>query len=624
MKHLEVTIMAMNQQKQQNSKQEDAKATKYTLPDGITIQQLNEWFNVAATEYAPAHRRARKLDAADRSKLWEAVGAKFPKYQILPDTNQVHYIKSNILASVYTVGKGATLLPTSEQDKDIVAQLNVAIERIWSVLDVAKYQTEAGERAALLNLGITQVGWDNNIVVGKPDSPHFHKGDVVLKNIDPMRFMRDPFSKNLELAQYCVTWDDFHKSAIIANKNYKERFTELLSKGSSLSTVSENITAPVTDRVSSSAANKKDYYRIFSYWVNVDGKIHEIHLLNNKHVLYVKQDIKPSTFPFVELYCNTPAGDLLGTSECATVFQNSLAYNIMLSILLTSEYKNQRPPRFINGQSGLNVATFTKHGNDADRTFIVNGDASKAVHYHQFPTPTAQSLTAMGMLMGDIKSMSGVDDRYTGRDTGSVLTTGGIESMLDQVTMIDAPKVNNYERYCKKLTSLILYNYLEFSAISRKYLIKDKRNPTEYKTVEVDFPEVSSDVVFEYDVMLSSELPKNKARLEAIANHLMEMQMQYQGQGISVDLITPQEWLMFQDIPHKEYMFERMNIQRNQNWTELVAQAVTQYANLIQKGVDPEEAIAATADTMARQGEPGAEEAVAAQMQMLQGNPSLP
>lgn len=612
--------MATNQQKQQKNNVVD----KCTLPEGITVQKLNEMFSVAASEYTPAHRRARKLDAADRGKLWEAVGAKFPKYQILPDTNQVGYIKSNILASVYSVGKGATLMPTSEQDKNVVTNLNIAIEKLWSALDVPKYQTQAGERAALLNLGITQVGWDNNIVVGKPESEYFHKGEVVLKNIDPMRFMRDPFAKSIELAQYCVTWDDFHKSAIVANKNYKERFEEILRNNGSVGTVAESVALPVSDRVSASAANKKDYYRIFCYWVNVDGKIHEIHLLSNKYVLYVKQNIKPSTFPFVELYCNEPAGDLFGTSECARVFQNSLAYNLMLSILLTSEYKNQRPPRFINGQSGLNVATFTKHGNDADRTFIVNGDASKAVHYHQFPAPTAQALTAMGMLMSDIKSMSGVDDRYTGRDTGSVLTTGGIESMLDQVTMIDAPKVNNYERYCKRLTSLIVYNYLEFSTLKRKYLVQDKQNPKVYKTVEVDFPNVPSDTIFEYEVMLSSELPKNKARLEAVANHLMEMQMQYQGQGISVDLITPQEWLMFQDIPHKEYMLERMNIQRNQNWTELVAQAVTQYANLIQHGVDPEEAIAATADTMARQGEPGAEQAVAEQMQMLQGNPALP
>jgi hypothetical protein len=601
----------------------DQKSNTPSLPECTSVSKLNQLFDVARSEYTPAHKRAYKLDAADKSKLWDAVGKKFPTYQILPDTNQVHYIKSNILASVYSVGKGASLIPTSDHDKNIIEQLNVALEHLWDTLDVAKYQMQAGERAALLNLGITQVGWDNSIIVGTADNPTFHKGDVVLKNINPMKFMRDPFATSIDTAQYCVTWDDYHKTAILANSNYSKRFKEILTaKEAGVS--SDNTVNVLSDKSSQSAAGKKDYFRIFCYWIADEGKIHEIHLLNNSAVLYVKQDIKPSQFPFAELYCNEPAGDLFGTSECSAVFQNSLAYNLMLSIMLTAEYKNQRPPRFINAQSGLNVATFTKHGNDADRTFIVNGDASKAVHYHQFPTPSPQTLSTMQLLMQDIKSMSGVDDRYTGRDSGSILTTGGIESMLDQVTMIDAPKVENYERYCKKLTQLIVYNYLEYATLSRDYLVQSDSNPKAHKLVTVPFPDIPANTIFEYSVNISSELPKSKARLEAVANQLMEKQMQYKGAGIEVDLITPQEWLMLQDLPNKEYMLERMNIQRSQNWTELVAQAVTQYANMVNNGVDPEEAIAATADTMAQGNEPGNEDAVAEQMQMLSGNNPQP
>lgn len=593
------------------------------LPEGITVAKLVDRFNVAAVEYRPAHRRAYKLDATDRGKLWEAVGAKFPKYQILPDTNQVSYIKNNILAAVYSVGKGASLQPTSEEDKEAITQLNVALEHIWSTLDIPLYQMQAGERAALLNLGITQVGWDNNIIVGSANDPTFHKGDVVLKNINPMKFMRDPFAKDISTAQYCVTWDDYHSSAIMSNPAYKDKFKEILLK-KNLGSASDATAVPISDKVSNSSVGKKDYYRIFCYWVAEKGNIHEIHLINNKEVIYCKPSIKPNMFPFVELYCNEPAGDLFGTSECARIFQNSLAYNLMHSIFLTAEYKNQRPPRFINAQSGLNVATFTQHGNDADRTFVVSGDASKAVHYHQFPTPSPQTLTSMQMLMSDIKGMSGIDDRYTGRDTGSILTTGGMESMLDQVTMIDAPKVENYERYCKRLTQLILYNYLHHSVLDRNYLARDKRRPDVYKMVTVPFTKIPASIVVDYVVNISSELPKSKARIEAVANQLMEKQMQYKGAGIDVDLITPSEWLMMQDLPNKELMLERMNIQRSQNWTELVAQAVTQYANLVNNGTDPEEAIAATADTMAMQNQPGGAEAVAEQMQMLQGNNPQP
>ena len=589
------------------------------LPDGVCVEKLKEYFDIAKAEYSSAHRRAQKLDATDRGKLWEAVRAAFPKYQILPDTNYVAYVKNNILASIYTVGKSAKLLPTSDKDKELVEQLNIALDNIWNTLDVAKYQMEAGERAALLNYGVTQVGWDNSIITGTGDA--FRKGEVVLKNINPLKFMRDPFASSIETAAWCVTWDSYHKSVILDNPRYKEEFKNYLSKNKSIDstgTMPENN----TDRVTQSAVNRKDYYTIYSYWVNKDGKVHEIHLVNNEYVLLCKQDIKPSTFPFAELYCNLPAGDLFGTSECAKIFSNNLAYNIMSSIILTSEYKNQRPPRFVNGNSGINVATFVKHGNDADRTFIVQGDASKAVHYHQFPQPTQQAIQSMGFLSSDVKTITGVDDRYTGRDTGSVLTTGGIENMLDQVTMIDAPKVENYEDYCKRLTYLIVSNCIQFS-FKRNYFIQNPRT-LQWKTVTVDFPKIDKDTLFSYEVMISSELPKNKSRIESVANHLMEMQMQYQGQGIDVDIITPEEWLMMQDLPMREYMQERMGIQRTQNWISMVSQVVTEYAGLVENGVTPEDAIAATADTMARQSQPGGNAAVQDQMAQLEQSGMMP
>lgn len=586
------------------------------LPDGYSLSGLIELFNVAKNEYAPAFRRARKLDATDKGRLWQAVKANFPSYQILPDTNYVSYVKENILASIYTVGKSAKLIPTSEKDKDIVEQLNIAMDHIWNELDVSRFQSEAGERAALLNYGLTQVGWDNSIVVGTGNA--FRKGNVVLKNINPLHFMRDPFAIDLDHASWCVTWEQYHKSVILANKSYSKGMKEYLKYCEERSNDSSSVMAEfVTDKTSENTNNKHDYYTIYTYWVNDDGKIHEFHIVNNEYVLQVKKDIKPSCYPFAELYCNLPSNELHGTSECSKIFNNNLAYNIMSSIVLTSEFKNQRPPRFVNGQSGINIASFVKHGNDADRTFVVQGDASKAVSYQQFPQPTAQAVTSMQLMEGGIKQVSGVDDRYTGRDTGSMLTTGAVETALDQVTMIDAPKVDNYERYCKRLTKLIVYNYLHFGW-KRDYFTQNPQS-LEWSTVTVDFPSIDTDTIFGYEMIISSELPKNKARIESVANHLMEMQMQYQGQGIDVDIITPEEWLMMQDLPMREYMQERMGIQRTQNWMSLVAQAVTEYTGMVQNGVNPEDAIAATADTMQRQSMPtGKQDAVQQQMQSLQ------
>lgn len=572
---------------------------KAPIIDGtnITLQSLNTKFTLAQSEYSWAHRRAQRLDALDRNKLWDSVKAKFPTYQLLPQTNHVSYIKNNILASIYTVGKSAQLLCTSEQDKDIVENLNIALEHIWDTRDVAFYQLQAGERAALLNLGITQVGWDNNIVSGK--DVNFEKGQVVLKNVDPLKYYRDPYADCLDNASFVVTWEDYHSSVIAANPNYKDEFKRYKHNKevaqTNAATVENN-----TDRISS-PVNKKGYHRIYTWFVRDEDKIHEIHVIDMEHVLYKKENIKPSMFPFAELYCNLPAGDLLGTSEPANIMDDSIVYNIMKSITCTSEYKNQRPPRFVSGTSGINVNAFIKHGNDADHTFVVQGDASKAVHYHEFPQPTPAAMQNMSLINQDIMMVTGVDGKYTGRDTGSAITTGGINSILDQATMIDTTKIQLYENYAKRLSQLIIYNYIENSAIKRTYIVKDPKAIGKYKTVVVPFDEIDPSIVFDYTIDISSEMPKNKARIAATADAMMEKQMQYNGAGIEVDLITPQEWLMMQDIPHKEYFEERMGIQRSQNWTSIVAQAVTQYAALVDNGMNSADAIRATADTMSQQ-----------------------
>lgn len=541
--------------------------------------------------YTPEFRKMKLLDATDRGELWKALGTKFPPYQILPDTNFVSYVKNNILASIYTVAKSAQIIPTSEEDKQLLMELNLSMERIWNLIPVGYYQFCAGDRAALLNLGITQVGWDDSLSGGS--GTNFYKGNVSLKNINPMKFMRDPFATDLDSSGYCMTYDILHKSVFMKNPLYKDTFKEYLAKNAGQTP--EPI--PTLNGMPLSAA--KDHYALIIYWVvDDDGSIHEIHVVNNTFELARKEKIRPNAFPFALLYCNEPSGALIGTSECAKIFANNVAYNLMDSIALTAEYKNQRPPKFISSQSGLNVRAFARHGDDADRTFIVNGDATRAVHYHQFPQTSAGLPQIQLNRKLDIQLVSGIDGRYTGRDTGSIITTGGTEEMLNRVTLIDTPKIMSYENYTKQLTRLILGNLVEFCP-KRKYFYR-KPNSLKWDTITVDFPKIDKSTVFEYEAFISSDLPRNKQRIAEMANVLMEKQMQYQQQGSSVQLITEEEWLMFQDLPNKEYMLERMGLQRLNNATEEVSQVLFQYADLVRKGATPDEAILATAETLKR------------------------
>ena len=561
----------------------------------VPIQKLREQFDLCRSQYAKEHRRMQVLDLTERGGLWEALGAKFPSYQILPDTNHVAYIKNNMVASIYTVAKCASLLPTSNDDKEIVEHINIALEQEWTLTNIAKMQKQAGNNAALHNIGITQIGWDENMVSG---GNTIQKGQVRAKNISPLKFMRDPFAIDLKNAGYCMTYDKYHKSVFLGNKNYRDEFKKYLESKKNSGTIFQT---PEIIGAKASTTND-EYYTLVTFWEKVvDDNGHvvidEIHTINAEAVLYIRQAIKPNKFPFAILYCNEPGDSLIGISEPARSFANSVAYNIMDSVSLTSAYKNQRPPKYVSSNSGLNIQSFAKHANDADYTFVVNGDATKAVHYHQFPQVDPHLGEITKRLDSNIKQVSGVDERYTGRDTGSIITTGGIQDQLNRVTVIDTPKIENFEDYAKQLTELVLANLIEFGA-KRDYFVKDPNKPNSYRSVSVDFPKLDINTAFNYQINISSELPRNKARIAEMANQLMEKQLQYQQQGESVDLITVEEWLQMQDLPMREYMLERMGIQRMNNELENVSQTLFEFAELTKQGMAPQDAMMAVAKSL--------------------------
>lgn len=546
------------------------------------LAKLKEKYEIGKQYYGRAHKKMKLLDATDNGDLWKAVQAKFPPYQVLPDTNYISYVKNNILASLYTVTKSAQIVPTNEEDVEICERLNVALEHEWDTNRVGFYQFRAGERAALVNLGITQVLYDKD------------KDNISFQNIDPIKFMRDPFSDNLTNAGWCVTYNNYHKSVFLNNKLYRDAFVEkVIQKKINTST---EMTPDYISR--NNVADSKDHYNLFIWWVKTpEGTLEEIHTIDNEILLVHKQKIVPNMFPFAELYCNLPGSNLIGNSEPSKIFANNLVFNLMNSIAYTGEYKNQRPPKFVNAQSNLNIAAFRKHGNEADRTFIVNGDASKAVHYQQFPQVSTALPNMLQNLAQNIQEVSGVDGRYTGRDTGSIITTGGTEEMLNRVTLIDTPKVMCYEDYTRQLTELVLRMLIEF-APKRTYLVKDPSNTSneaQWITAEVDFPNISGDAKFDYAIEISSELPKNKQRVQAWANTMMEKQMQYQKDGLQIQIITPEEWIRMQDIPYREQMLKRMGIEHGLNsWIEANT-VINEYAEMIANGISPENAMALSA-----------------------------
>jgi len=272
------------------------------------------------------------------------------------------------------------------------------------------------------------------------------------------------------------------------------------------------------------------------------------------------------------------------------------------SIVATHAYKAQRPPRFVNMASGINLRQFAQYGADADKTFPVNGNASDAVHYGKFPDLPATVAELSAKLDFDIKDKSGIDDVYAGKDFGSVTTTGGTDNVISRSTGRDIVKIQLYEEYTAQLTMLIYQFYIKYGD-KRTYAVKDVTTNT-IKDVEINFKQIADTTKFDSEFTIQSELPKNKLRLAQMGNMLLEKQAQYK---MNPEIITNEEWLMTQDIPFKELIMSRIGIQRNTKTTEEVTQILFQFAQLIEQGIEPEQALQMVTETMDAQKVPTAE-----------------
>ena len=574
------------------------------LPEGVSLQSIKDRIKETDSKYTKVLQRMRVLDGADRGKLWDVVEAKMPKYQLTPDSNWINYIKENLVASIYTTGRYANLIPKSEDDKKFVIEFNSALETVWENIRADYYQFLAGERAALLNIGITMVGWKKNTIGGTKN--HWYQGDIMLKNIDPMKFRRDPYADVFDNAEYCYYYDDYSMSIIRSKELYAKRIQEIekqIGKLKDQGVISDTVPA-VTDRQKTNTA-QTNYHKVTYYYTmytcsdkdDKEGyKIAEVHLLDDQYVLYCNKDLKPKMFPFAILYCNEPAGDIVGASEPAKQFKSNFVYNLLNSIYATHAYKAQRPPRFVNQSTGINLRQFAKYGNDADKTFIVNGDATKAVHYAQFPALPPELLQVKQDLGRDIKDCSGIDEMYAGKNTGSIQTTGGMDTLTEITAQRDNQKILQFEMYTKRLTELVVNHLITFGD-KRTYTVSDPITQ-QIKTVELDFPKVDDDIRFRYALDIEMYLPRNRARLSSVANMLLEKQAQYKPDP---EIITVEEWLLMQDIPFKDMIFKRMGIQRNTRITEQVAQTLEMFATLVDGGVDPDVAVEQVANQLQAQ-----------------------
>ncbi len=581
---------------------------------GYEVGEVDQLLKLFKTQRSRKERVWRMLDAYDSGEFWDTIKNRLPKHQIIPDTNHVFYVKDNIVNSTYAAPYIADVLPNDPADQEETRTINKFLEYEYNRHDLGDKQLKIGTRAALLNCGFLQLGWNSDTSFKIGDQTN--KGEIEVTPRDPMAVLLDPNYDNFQDGRALfILSEDSYESIVARYPDAREEIDEMVRRNKEDDIAVVN---PVNQLDIGKGYFNKDVHPTAEGMLpvyiayrrvpkdNGGERIDQIIYTTNYIVLQAKKDIKPSYFPVVGLYSTPPEKDGYGIGVVQRILKNAMTLNILDSISVTHVYASQRTPTVLDTRTGLNPARVAQEINNPDRVFAISdGDVSRALQKLEYPPLPANLEYIKSSLEQSIEKITGIDQKYIGRDTASVTTTGGMERLQSRVSMTDNTRVNLIEKYARELTRMMMDFYIHFGG-TRYFATNPEYMEEQKEALEIDFNKYKGNYngthQFSYHIEASPLLPKNRARLAEAANLIMQVQMQYQGQ---VELLTPEEWLFYQDFPQKDMILDRMKLDRLKDDYEEISSEIASFGAMTEEGMRPEAAVDQLAQERKTKREPG-------------------
>lgn len=557
--------------------------------NGYTLEDVQELFKIYSNYRKTYEKKWSIVKKFHDGDMWKEVGKNLPSYFIKNDTNYLEYIEKSIKNSVYTGDFRAVALARDLSDNEIAKQLNRFIDMTWDKLKFKTYMPILGKNTILYNVSYLRVGWDSDTISGTKGK--LHKGEVSLTHINPLRVFLDPSVIDIQKGQAVFIQNQTNINVLLKNPILKEGVEKYLKELEKQGTKKDQIPASnnILDMDKESYNPKNQTITVTEVFYREAGRIDQIFIANNEYILYYKENVKPKKFPIVVLHGELPDEGPYGYSMANKVLLNIISYNMISTLETTHIYSSQNRQKLVSNQSGINWRSFLKFGNDPHKVWLVNGDPDRLIKYVDIPDLPSFITMTKAQLRDDIMMVTGVDMRYTGRDTGSIQTTGGTDLSQQRIIgQTDNARISAMEYFVENITELIIDFYKNHGS---EYPIF-KRDIIGQEVVEgngetINFSEVK-DVEFQFSLDAAPQLPSNRLRIAQAATEILEAQAQY---GMQIELITPEEWLVYQDYPQKELILARMQADKQQNDQLDIENILMSFAGLIEQGMDPQDAI---------------------------------
>jgi hypothetical protein len=554
---------------------EDVKGVKNILadPEALMIQRYWIRFNRAETEAKKKHDKWATLDTFDRGEQWKDVA--MPPWIPKPVTNYIRYVRTMKRANLASAIPKASFYPVSPDDTQVITQLQKAYNHVWEESKMPRVVRRCIDRATLQGTSIAYTYFDDSYVggkyYGKDDSRNnLYEGKICVKRFPNAQFFPDPDAYRVEECKYIETTELVPLSKIKNTGAFKKYAGKKLDeyKGNQVETDS-NANGEIYNRDSypsqSAFGNQVGEELVtlhthYERYLNENGKWQldvTYYIRNSSFALLRLVDVQPNVYPFAVYYDEEEENDFWGTSTAMDILDNQKILNKLSQTSSIISTLHQNPQKVVQRDSGINAQELARTGTLAGKVWQSN--IPNPIEIIQHPDIPNGLFETEDRLKQDIEKMVGLNEAYTGQSVGSLTTSTGVDSLIERATVRDKDKTLQIDDFIEDLSHIIVLFIINHwkeerpisSSLPNGDVQHDQYKPIDKLTAENLEWRIRSDVY--------AKSPMTQASKRQQADKLMQMQGQFQ---FNPPIITPEEWIQFQDFDMKEQILSRMEQDR--------------------------------------------------------------
>jgi len=519
----------------------------------------------------------KELDSFDRGEQWNEKGT-MPSWIPKPSTNYINHVKKMKSGELIVENYIGTLKPLAPEQEDNIFLLQQSYEQLWEKLNVKYHLLEVIRTSRLLGTGILYVGWDENYLGGTRG--HLYQGEIMITPIEPSTFFVDPQAFDLEEALYCGTYTrttvDHIKADPSIESEAKKKFVEKRKSNSYASEDQSTRGEIFSNRdYSSYQEDVVDLITFYQKEVNEEGGFTiNVTYIADGIILKEVKGIRPNIFPFIILHQYKQRQDFWGISDCQLILPNVKMINKVQSIIGTLATLYQNPQKIVYEGAGIDPRIVSKYGNAYGLVYLSkHPDLQNVIRNVEISEIPVTLMNYIEFLKNDIKEFTGLNDMMMGKASGSVQTTGGVNSLIERGLIGNQDEYVIFEKFIEKLSYLIIHLAIEYYTDERLVRMKaeDVNGDVEYEYIPFQ-AEFFKDVAYDFTLDIAQRLKHTEKSNQEKMMMLSQWQLQYQP---DISIVTPEDMIKAFNPQNRDIIIARIQREREQKSMEN-AQAIAQ------------------------------------------------